>query len=401
MKTLTGNFIDMIYANQAIVMDTKLTEKDFQGIEQDLFTAMKRIALENGIVDFRSLKDKGIQLADIANLDASVNTSGWRYREKQIIESVQKNKIRLIAEQIVKESSKTSTELIELFNSEVTSMGDRTGFEIRYLKDTLMEQMEGVLLRGQNKQELLGFSSGIKGIDYCTLGWQKRKLYFIGARPSQGKTALILNFACKVNACFGLISAESGQEEVNQRLLAINGNLDARQLAVGTTEARVFDSMSKTVEQLGNKNPVIYDQPNLNIDKLRMVANTMVKHMGVKIIFIDYIQIVGGGFSSKGKTKRENVIDVSMQLKQLARELNIPIVCTAQLNRDSDGDRPTLKNFSESSQIEQDADVAILIWRYKEKDTEEDKTTLIIEKNRDGMKADVKVHFNPLTLTFT
>ena len=199
---------------------------------------------------------------------------------------------------------------------------------------------------------------------------------------------MLLNLMDSCRVPCGMISAESGYQELTIRLLAMNSGLDTQKLAAGLLSSDQQDKLNKCARQLSERQTVIYDEPNLSIDRLCMVARQMVTRYGVKILFIDYIQILAPTSSMKGKPIREACIYASKQLKQLARTLNVPIVCAAQLNRSSDEGRPKLSQFSESAQIEQDADVALLIWGKSECET-----YLLVEKNRNGRTGDISVIF--------
>ena len=132
-------------------------------------------------------------------------------------------------------------------------------------------------------------------------------------------------------------------------------------------EAKPFSVMASYIDRESEVKSVIYDKPNMDIDDLVFVSRSMVENYGCKILFVDYIQILKASFSMSKKDRREQIADISMRLKQLARDLNVPVVVAAQLTRDADKERPELSSFGESSQIEKDADVAILIWKTSEK----------------------------------
>lgn len=235
---------------------------------------------------------------------------------------------------------------------------------------------------------LVGITSGLKKLDEAILGFQNRNLYYIGGRLSQGKTALLLNFLANCNVPCGIISAESGYQELTTRLLAMGSRLDIQKLSAGLLNKDEQKSLFKCVNSLYEQQAVIYDEPNISIDRLSMIARQMVMRHGIKILFIDYLQILAPSMSVKNRPIREIIVHTSKQLKQLARTLDIPVVCAAQLNRSSDEGRPRLSQFSESAQIEQDADVAILIWNKSETES-----VLLVEKNRNGPTGDIRVSF--------
>ncbi|NCB98856.1 MAG: hypothetical protein EOM36_10925, partial [Bacteroidia bacterium] len=379
---------------------TKLTERDFINQEEaDCFSAMKKIMFEGGVIDLVSLKQAGVSVKLLASLEPTISSS-WKHREKLIIEATKKRDILIVAEKVIQSSDLPASELLSLMADEVAKADRRSDYEVRYVYDVANQEIEKILAR--DSRGIIGYPTGYSKLDFLTLGFQPRKLYFVGARPSQGKTALLVNFALKCNERFGFLSAESGQEEVIGRMFAISGKLDARKLQLGTRGSTEFTQMSNFIEHETGLKSVIYDKANMAIDDLILRARDMVDNFGCRILFIDYIQIIEASDDLKRKDKREQIMSVSLRLKQLARDLNVPVVVAAQLTRDADKERPRLSSFAETSQIEKDADVAILIWNttVKAEEIEYDKTYLLVEKNRDGMTGDVEVEFDKPTMRF-
>ncbi len=404
--TITLSFLGMCLASNDIILKTKLSEDDFpEEGEAFIFTSMKEIMLDGGEVDLISLKHKNVDLRILMTLDSQLSSS-WRAREKQIIEATRKRNIIKVAHMVLESSSLPAKDLEDMVAHEMAKLDKRGDYEPCLISTVANEEMERILYRGTNKQRLIGITSGIKLIDYMTLGFQKRKLYFIGGRPSQGKTSLLVNFALNCNKRFGFLSAESGKEEIAIKMFASVGRIDSRKLALGSNSNGDFTIMSNFVEREKNMKSVIYDKPNMDIEELTFMARNFVENYGCEILLVDYIQIISPSFDMRKREKREQVADVSLRLKQLCRDLNVPIIVAAQLTRESDKERPQLSSFSDSSQIEKDADVAILIWNKKEEVVENkvksttEKTYLLIDKNRDGEKGDIEVYFKKDSQTF-
>ena len=404
---LTQSFLGMCTENIRILFETKLTEEDFPDpIEQKAFMAMKQIALDGGALDNIALKNAGIPLEFISNLDTQISSS-WRSREKQVIEASKKRQIARLIEKVQSSMALPSKDLHDIISHEMGKIDRRGDYEIRYVSDVGANGIAEITERSKNNGKMVGLSTGFSLLDYCTFGFQKRKLYYVGGRPSQGKTSLLVNFAVNCNDRFGFLSAESGADEILIKLFAKYGNIDSRKLELGTRDSKEFSIMANYVDRESELKSVIYDKPNMDIDDLSFIARSMVESYGCKILFVDYIQILGASFSMKKKDRREQIADISMKLKQLARDLNVPVVVAAQLTRDADKDRPELSSFGESSQIEKDADVAILIWKSVETRTLESKekvkdtkTYLLLDKNRDGKTAKIEVYFNGASQTF-
>jgi len=400
--TITTSFLGMCLGNNRILLDTKLTEDDFiEPAEQQAFSAMKKIMLSGGDVDLISLKNEGADMRLLAGLDSQI-TSGWRAREKSVIELTRKRNILRIAEKIQSSQALPAKDLEDMLSHELANLDRRGDYEPRFVYEVGEEEMLRIEERKKDKSKMIGFTTGIKLLDYLTYGFRKRKLYYIGGRPSQGKTSLLVNFAYNCNKRFGFLSAESGKEEILDKLFSGHGNVDSRKLTVGNVDNAVFTTMINYIDRETNIKSIIYDKPNMDIEDLAFMARNMVENYGCEILFVDYIQIITPAFSMRKADKNQQIADISMRLKQIARDLDIPVVVASQLRRDSETDRPTLSSFSDSSQIEKDADVGILIWKTKEKsgEVEYDKTYLLLEKNRDGETGKVEVFFKKDTQTF-
>jgi len=396
--TMTYNFLKLLFHNPEMFSDIRLTADHFPvGTERELFTAMREIYQSGGIVDEPALCNRGVSASDATALGEACNTivSNWRYREKEIIDLYNRRKICTLAEAIMNDKGSSPVELIERWQSETAMLDNATGFEIKTMGQAVNDTYDAIIERANKGGSIVGIPSGLKLLDQATLGFQNRNLYYVGARPSQGKTALLLNFIASCPVPCGIISAESGVQELTTRLLAMESGLDTQKLSAGMLNGLQLDKLFAHTNRLYDRKVVVYDEPNLSIDRLSMVARQMVTKYGVQILFVDYLQILTPSVSMKNRPIRETIVYASKQLKQLARTLNVPVVCSAQLNRSGDEGRPRLSQFSESAQIEQDADVALLIWNKSQTET-----YLLVEKNRNGRKGDIPVLFDPSCLRF-
>jgi replicative DNA helicase len=278
---------------------------------------------------------------------------------------------------------------------------DSLDFEIHDIQSTIHKTVDIIQQRKENNQKLIGITSGLRRLDEMTFGFQDRRLYYIGARPSQGKTALLLNFIENCNVCCGVISAESGKEELSTRLLAKGALIDSQRLTVGMLYEGEDDSLFKSAENLYEKSIFIYDEPNPSIDTVVSIAKQMKQRYDIKVLFVDYLQCLSTTSSLRSLPYHQQVAYASKQMKALARTLNIPVVVSAQLRRDAEGNRPQLNDLSDSTQIERDADVVVMIYNKYDKEQRLESTFLLVEKNRDGRCGDIKVNFNQQYIQFT
>lgn len=409
--TLTQSFLGMCLDRNTILAETKLTENDFTDpVEQKTFSEMKRIMLDGGEPDLVSLKNAGIDVRFLATLDKQLS-GGWRGREKQIIEASKKRQIMRLVEKLKQSEQLPAKDLIEMIAHEMGQVDRRGENEMHFIHEVANRQIEDITARGGSGGNMKGLKTGFDLLDYYTLGFQKKRLYYIGGRPSQGKTSLLVNFAVNCKARFGFLSAESDEGEIVIKMFAKYGHVDSRKLEMGTKDAGAFSVMSQFISEEYDRKSVIYDKANMNIEDLCFMARNMVENYGVEILFIDYIQILEASFAMKKRDRREQIADISMKLKQLARDLDVPVVVAAQLTRSADKEQPDLGSFGETSQIEKDADVAILIWKRQEERFVEsngvknkfvdEKCSLLIGKNRAGQTGKVDVEFDGATQSFT
>jgi replicative DNA helicase len=182
----------------------------------------------------------------------------------------------------------------------------------------------------------------------------------------------------------GYITLESAKEELLDRTFSNYGNIDSNTLATGRFFAHDFKTLSDVGEKVYGSKMYIYEVANARLEQVVSAARQMVRRYGCEVLFIDYLQLI----RSAGD-RREQVERSSMAMKELARQLEVPVIVAAQLRRDADGRRPGLGDFQHSSQMEQDADAAMLIYE----DAEQDCVWLHVAKNRDGEKGSVKLRF--------
>jgi replicative DNA helicase len=259
---------------------------------------------------------------------------------------------------------------------------------------------------------LSGLATGYHDLDKMTSGWQNSDLIIIAARPAMGKTALVLsmakNMAVDYNTPVGIFSLEMSNLQLVNRLISNVCNLESEKIKSGQLNEAEWNNLLTRVKALYSAPLYIDDTPSLSIFELRTKARRLVKEHGVKIIIIDYLQLMNATGMKFGSREQE-VSTISRSLKQLAKELDIPIIALSQLNRsveqrgdDKNGKRPQLSDLRESGAIEQDADIVCFIHRpeYYTKSSEDSEgndirglAQFIIAKHRSGSVGDVKMRF--------
>lgn len=231
---------------------------------------------------------------------------------------------------------------------------------------------------------LTGVSSGFPELDKVTCGWQETDLIILAARPSVGKTAFSLNLATNSDVPVGFFSLEMSERQLAQRILSAESKILLWDIRNGKmSDQQMKDLYEKGMQPLANRKIFVDDTANIQLGDLKSKARRMVSKDGVKIIFIDYLQLIR--VSQRFDRKDLEIGFISSNLKGLAKELNIPIICLSQLSRDVEkrGSEPKLSDLRESGSIEQDADMVMFLFRPTGENLEE-YINVKIAKNRNG-----------------
>ncbi len=232
-------------------------------------------------------------------------------------------------------------------------------------------------------------------------GMQDSNLLVLAARPGVGKTAFCLNIArhvaveAKMPVC--VFSLEMSKEELVDRLLVRQGLIDAWKLKTGQLSESDFESLSEAMGILAEAPLYIDDSPGLTVTELRTKARRLQVDRGVKLIMVDYLQLMHGATRDN---RVQEVSEISQGLKNLARELKVPVLAAAQLSRamEQRGGRPRLSDLRESGSIEQDADVVMFL--HREDEEVKEIVTCSIEKHRNGPTGQFNLYFNGKQVSF-
>ncbi len=257
---------------------------------------------------------------------------------------------------------------------------------------------------------LSGLSTGFYDLDKMTSGWQKSDLVIIAARPAMGKTAFVLsmakNIAVNNREPVALFSLEMSNVQLVNRLITNVCEIPGEKIKSGQLAPYEWGQLDSNITELFEAPLYVDDTPSLSIFELRTKARRLVREHGVKLIIIDYLQLMNASGASFG-SRQEEVSTISRSLKGLAKELDIPIIALSQLNRGVEsregieGKRPQLSDLRESGAIEQDADIVCFIHRpeyYKIFQDEKGEdlrgmAEIIIAKHRNGAVGDVRLRF--------
>ena len=277
-------------------------------------------------------------------------------------------------------------------------------------KDLAPQVMAELEKSFQNKNAIQGVPTGLDEFDHKTGGLRKSDLIILGARPSQGKTALALNIAhhacveCGIPVAF--FSLEMGRNSIFERMLGAAAMVEIHKLRTGWFDRNKWSDLTRELGRLSAAPFYIDDTSGISITELRMRSRRLaseLKKQGKELglIVIDYLQLIRGG-ERRIESRQQEVSEISRMLKDLARTLNVPVMALSQLSRKNEDktrtdNKPLLSDLRESGSIEQDADVVALIhrdWYYKRDDESlKNKATLIIAKQRNGPVGDIDLAF--------
>ena len=270
-------------------------------------------------------------------------------------------------------------------------------------KEIVLDTLEKIENASKSHSHITGLSTGFIDLDYKTAGFQPSDLILLAARPSMGKTALALNILTKLavsqHVPVAMFSLEMSKEQLMNRILAQESHVDSQNIRTGMLKDEEWMKLVEAAGIISESTMVIDDTPGITISELRSKARKYKLDHDIKIIFIDYLQLMAG--NGRTDNRQQEISDISRALKALARELNIPIVALSQLNRSveqREDHRPMLSDLRESGAIEQDADVVMFIYRdeYYHKDSEDKGIAeVIVAKQRNGAIGTVKLVWLP------
>lgn len=332
----------------------------------------------------------------LAEILANVHTSvGWRYHVRQIKNSNLEVELLSISNDIAEGiHNESGLSLLTTMKERISSIKTgEVGQDIVELSDALPDVVASL-----EKRDNSGVTTGLYSLDALIGGWQAGDLIILAGRPGMGKSVLAKDFseACKVPVLF--FSLEMPRDQLIRRQLAAHSNINYTSIRRSRIPKNDWPKVMEASKVL-DKMPIAYnDNVNMSIDELIATCENRKRKEDIGMVVIDYLQLIRT--TGNPQHREIEVAGISRKLKGLARSLNIPVVCLAQLNRSCEvrgGDRkPILSDLRESGAIEQDADTVIFIWRevmYK-KSAPEHEALLIVAKGRNTGTGKAMVHFD-------
>ncbi len=394
---------------------------------QVIFSTILKLYEGNQPVDLMTIiqdlkKDGKLNLAGgdsyIIDLTMGVSSSAHiEYHVRVILEKYILRSLINVSANVIDASYKESTDVFELLDKAEQSFFEITNGTIKKGFDTansLVKQAIDTIKSLKDKEGLSGVPSGFRDVDKETGGWQNSDLIIIAARPAMGKTAFLLSMARNIavghKIPMALFSLEMASVQLITRMIASETRISSEKLRKGTLDDEEWQRLFSNVSELENAPLYIDETPSLSIFDFRAKCRRLVMQHGVRLIMVDYLQLMTAGGGGKGTGNREQEISmISRSLKAIAKELNVPVIALSQLSRSVEtrpGKRPQLSDLRESGAIEQDADIVSFIFRpeyYKitvwdndeegQETSTENQAELIIAKHRNGATADVRLSF--------
>ncbi len=269
------------------------------------------------------------------------------------------------------------------------------------IQETVFNVIKKIEAAAQSNSTVTGIPTGFIDLDQKTSGLQPSDLILVAARPSMGKTAFVLNLAqyiaIRKQYTTAIFSLEMSREQLVNRLLSMESFINGQSMRTGRLEDREWDKLVESSGAVASSKLIIDDTPGISITELRSKCRKYKLEHDLKVVIIDYLQLMSGSSSYRDASRQQEISDISRSLKALARELQVPVIALSQLSRACESrpdHRPMLSDLRESGAIEQDADVVMFLYRdeYYNKDSDaKGLAEVIIAKQRNGPTGTVEL----------
>ena len=368
-----------------------------EGMPVDLIT------LQNKLRE-KDIPQEVCSLEFIRDIIAAVPTSAnVRYYAEIVAEKATLRRLIKVTESITNEcyldKEKVETILEQTEKKVFDVVQNRNTGDFVSIKDIVIKSLESIEAAAKSQGSVTGIATGFYDLDYKMAGLQPSDLILVAARPSMGKTAFVLNIAeyvaVKSNLTTAIFSLEMSKDQLVKRIISMNSKVDSQAIRSGELKDEDWVKLVESARNIGNSNLIIDDTPGISISELRSKCRKFKLENDLKLVIIDYLQLMSG--SKKTASREQEISEISRSLKALAREINAPVIALSQLSRAVEqrpDKRPMLSDLRESGAIEQDADVVMFIYRddYYNRDSEEAGVSeIIIGKQRNGPTGTVKL----------
>ncbi len=400
---------DVFYKKQHQLIYQAITELFQQSQPIDLLTVMEQLR-RNGNLDAVGGEYYLIQLTQRVSSSAHIE-----FHARIIMQKFIQRRLIQISSEVIEEAYDETKDVFDLLDSAESKLYEVAQGNLKRSSESAGDLVIKALKKIQdlsNKTDgFSGIPSGFTKLDQLTSGWQASDLIIIAARPGMGKTALTLSMARNIavgqNIPVAFFSLEMSSVQLITRLISSETGLTSEKLRTGKLEAHEWHVLSTKVKDLEKAPLYIDDTPSISIFDLRAKARRLSSQYGIKLIIIDYLQLMTAGGAKGAGNREQEISTISRNLKALAKELDVPVIALSQLSRNVESrpghKRPQLSDLRESGAIEQDADIVSFIYRpeyYKimEWDDEAGTSTahqgeFIVAKHRNGGLDNIRLKF--------
>lgn len=386
------------------------------GAIQELFGTSNPIDL---LTVTNKLKTKGELesaggVAYISQLTSRVASSAHiEYHARIIAEKHIKRELIRMSSEVIREAYDDTKDVFDVLGKaegDLFSIAENNmGRQVNVMQHVVREAIEEIEKASKNSDGISGVPTGFHKLDKVTSGWQRSDMIVIAARPAMGKTAFVLsmarNTAVDHNMGVAIFSLEMSSVQLVKRLIAGEARLSAEKLRKGDLREHEFQQLHSRISKLATAPIFIDDTPGISIFDLRAKCRRLKMQYDIQMVIIDYLQLMTAGGSKGSGNREQEISSISRSIKEIAKELNVPIIALSQLSRSVEsrgGDkRPQLSDLRESGAIEQDADIVSFIYRpeYYGFNQAEDGSSnagvgeIIIAKHRNGALENVRLKF--------
>ena len=406
------------------VIDILQPEAFYKAVHQYIFEAIYQLFHDSQPIDLLTVS---AELRKVGKLEAVggefylvqlsqrvASSAHIEFHARIILQKfIQRSLIR-ISNEIIETAYKDSTDVFDLLDEAESKLYDVTQGNIKKSSETAQNLVLEAKKRIEDiskREGLSGVSTGFEKLDKLTSGWQPSDLIIIAARPGMGKTALTLsmarNMAVTKEIPVAFFSLEMSSVQLITRLISSETGLSSEKLRTGKLADHEWQQLNVKVTDLEKAPLFIDDTPSLSIFDLRAKARRLSSQHGIKLIIVDYLQLMTAGSSSKAGNREQEISTISRNLKALAKELDIPVIALSQLSRavETRGGtkRPMLSDLRESGAIEQDADIVSFIyrpeyynideWDDEERTPSQGQAEFIVAKHRNGGLDNIRMKF--------
>ena len=407
--------------NEAMsVVDNLITGDDcYQRQYGIIYEAMHELVEEGRPIDTLTLSDK-LQQKDVAPEISSMAYLGEMIANVPITQNAKYYaeivREKAILRRLIRASEDTANKcyagkdtldniMVETESSIFKVLNQRRTMDYEPIKDVTREALRRIHEAAQSNNPITGIPTGFTDLDYCLAGLQRTDLILIAARPSVGKTAFALNLAqnaaVRNNYTTAIFSLEMSKGQLVNRLLGMEGRIELNNLRTGRLNDEDWDKLADAGRAIAQSKLILDDTPGISVNELRTKCRKYKLEHDLKLVIIDYLQLMSGNANRKNENRQQEVSEISRSLKALARELECPVIALSQLSRavESRPDHhPMLSDLRESGAIEQDADVVMFLYnedKYNPEEPPKNIMEVIVAKQRNGPTRSVYLAWQP------